>query len=597
MSSFILKKLISEGKNKTKSEVYFSDHLTIIFGASNTGKTYIFKIINFIFGDSKLDISKNCGYNTFSLEIEYENKPIVFTRKINSKMISVVSEYPDIHTDTYTIDLDGEKPINTIFLKLLGINDCFKVPYNKNCEMKRFTFRSFLHLMMIKETEIERATSIILPKETTNKTFFLSHLLFLLYLQDFSSFDPDEKDNVKRAKKDAIKGYITDKLLFTQQRIAELNKLIDLETCINVKERIQFLNDELQKIENAIKDILQNGQELLQKIQEKNEKMTECNMLINRFEALESQYLSDIKRLSFIAESNQLMASENKLQTCPFCNHVVEDTIYTIDIETFKQEIIRIKNQLDDLLSTKNYVLMEKDVTKNEIIALSEEKKKLDKLINTELRTKQNNLSHQIECFEEYIRLTSELDILNKINTEWENDLDYLDKKIEKKTVYKPLELFPSNFENDISKIVQDILKECNFQKYYTAKFSTRTFDIEINGGTKDSNGKGYVAFFNSVLILAIRKYIYDISSIKLPFYIIDTPLLGLDVGDAEINHENIRIGIYQYFMKSVNQSQLIIIDNKKDMPNLNFNQQYIHLVYYSHNEKDRYGYFIDHRD
>lgn len=89
----------------------------------------------------------------------------------------------------------------------------------------------------------------------------------------------------------------------------------------------------------------------------------------------------------------------------------------------------------------------------------------------------------------------------------------------------------------------------------------------------------------------------YDISSIKLPFYIIDTPLLGLDVGDDEINPENIRIVIYEYFMKSVNQSQLIIIDNKKDMPDLNFNKHNIHLEYYSHNEKDRYGYFIDHSD
>ena len=58
----------------------------------------------------------------------------------------------------------------------------------------------------------------------------------------------------------------------------------------------------------------------------------------------------------------------------------------------------------------------------------------------------------------------------------------------------------------------------------------------------------------------------YDNARIKPSFYIIDTPLLGLDVGHTHINKNNLTLGIYNYFINSMDQSQLIIIENEKDL-------------------------------
>ena len=89
------------------------------------------------------------------------------------------SDYDGIESGIYSTDNEKENNINLVYLKLFDIYEEFKVPFNRYCLMKRFTLRMFLHMLMINEKEIERDNSIILPKESINKTYFLSHLLYL----------------------------------------------------------------------------------------------------------------------------------------------------------------------------------------------------------------------------------------------------------------------------------------------------------------------------------------------------------------------------------------------------------------------------------
>ncbi len=600
MNNIFIKQIIAKGKNKRDSMIEFSPKLSIIYGASNTGKTYIFKIINYIFGSKNLDIKANTGYTHFEMIISYDENSIVFSRNLNSDKIIVDSDLPSVKSGTYFIDLDSESPINNVFLKLLGINEPFKVPYNKNCEMKRFTLRSFIHMLMIYEKDTERDLSIILPKETTNRTYFLSHLLYLLYEQDFSNYDPDEKDTIKRAKKTAVKDYINAKITEIQSRVDEIkNNPCILSDSINPTETIDNLSNELSIIQNKIEQSITNGKQILNSINEMNESITDCDIILNRYNSLESQYLSDIKRLSFIVESTSIVQNSQENSICPFCNNHFHEEIPKTNIDSISSEIIRIKNQLNDLKDSKNDVLFEKEQTLAKITELKEEYKQLSHEVNDSLKKQEQDLKYKLNTFQQYIRLTSELNSMRLMTDTWNNDLTNLDKKIEHKTVYKPHELFPSSFEQDITAIIRDILKSCNLPKYETAHFSLKSFDIEINGNTKSANGKGLTAFYNTILVLAFRKYLYDKAIIKPFFYVIDTPLLGLDVGKDEYKEANIRKGIYRYFVNSMNQSQLIIIENEKDLPNINYDVNGIKFHYYSHNKDNetRYGFLLDFED
>lgn len=599
MSKFYIKKLTAYGENKKESSIEFSPYLTIICGASNTGKTYIFKCIKYLFGSDKLEIKVNSGYTKFSMVLCVNNNDITFTREINSSDIEVISNYKDIENGIYSTDYEKENNINSIYLRLFGIYEDFKVPYNRNCEMKRFTLRMFLHMLMINEKEIERDLSIVLPKETTNKTYFLSHLLYLLYETDFSVYDPEDSEKTKRIKKAAISKYINDKLFALKERSEALKSNPSFNPNYDIDKELQLLTVRLNYIETQLNETFINGQALLKDITERNERLNECNILLNRYISLESQFTSDIQRLTFISESSSILKDETESNKCPHCNQTLStNNEFDVNIDTINAEIYRITSQLDGLMEIKNELLEEIDTLNDSLNELQQKKNEVDTLINTVLKPEKRDIENKINTFKEYISVQSELKTLESFDRQWNDDLEDLNKKQQKKTSYNPFELFNIGFINDITREIQTILKVCDHPRPTSASFSMRSFDIEINNNPKSTNGKGFTAFYNTTLVLAFRKYLYETARIKPPFYIIDTPLLGLDVGHTHVNKNNLTQGIYNFFVNSVNQSQLIIIENEKDMPNININNPKIKYYDFTHDEDEgRYGFLLDFKD
>ena len=592
-----LKSLQASGLNKRDSIIEFSPYLTIISGASNTGKTYIFKCIKYILGSDKLEIKTNSGYTSFSLVICKNGYDIKFTRKIKSNDVSVSSEYETIESGLYSTDNEKENNINSVYLRLFNIEEDFKVPFNKNCVMKRFTLRMFLHMLMINEKEIERDLSIILPKEKINKTYFLSHLLYLLYETDFSSYDPDDSEVNKKIKKAAVSKYINEKIFKLKEQIENLKNNSILNSNYNPNDELKSLNLELKNIEDQLHNTCTNGQYLLKEITEKSEKLNEALMLLNRYSSLESQFTSDIERLTFISECHHSILIENNIFNTNF-QDIKNSPFLELTDSTIDAEILRITSQLDGLLEIKKTISNEIDELNTSISQLKTEKDKADKIINQVLKPAQKNIEEKIDTFQKYITTQEQLKIIESVNNQYEGDLTNLYKKSPRKNTYSPIELFSEKFEDEITVDIQSILKLCGHPKYNTASFSLRNFDIEINGNSKASNGKGFTAFYNTIMILSIRKYLYDNARIKPFFYIIDTPLLGLDVGHTHINKNNLIKGIYNYFLTSMDQSQMIIIDNEKDMPTIELNDSKIKYYNFTHDEDEgRYGFLFDFRD
>lgn len=599
MSKFYIKKLTAYGDNKIESSIEFSPYLTIICGASNTGKTYIFKCIKYLFGSDKLEIKVNSGYTKFSMVLCVNNKDITFTREINSTDIEVISNYEGVENGIYSTDYEKENNINSVYLSLFGIYEEFKVPYNRNCEMKRFTLRMFLHMLMINEKEIERDLSIVLPKETINKTYFLSHLLYLLYETDFSVYDPEDSEKTKRIKKAAISKYINDKLYALKERSEAIKNNPFLDSNYDIDKEIQLLTVRLNYIETQLNETFINGQALLKDITERNERLNECTVLLNRYVSLESQFTSDIQRLSFISESSSILKNEAENNKCPHCNQTLStNNEFNVNIDTINAEIFRITSQLDGLMEIKNELLEEIETLNSSLAELQKKKDEVDTLINTVLKPEKRNIEDKINTFKEYISVQSELKTLESFDRQWNDDLEDLYKKQPKKTIYKPFDSFNVDFSNDITREIQTILKLCDHPRYNSASFNIKSFDIEINNNSKSTNGKGFTAFYNTTLVLAFRKYLYENARIKPPFYIIDTPLLGLDVGHTHIVKNNLTQGIYNYFVNSVNQSQLIIIENEKDMPTINLQNPKVKYYDFTHDEDEgRYGFLLDFKD
>ena len=143
----------------------------------------------------------------------------------------------------------------------------------------------------------------------------------------------------------------------------------------------------------------------------------------------------------------------------------------------------------------------------------------------------------------------------------------------EAKLQYHPRERFDDKFRKTIDKYYKEILRECSYTPPpSTARFNISDFDVEIDGHKKSAHeGQGYTSFVNSVTALAFRRYLAHDGKYYPGFLIIDTPLLGLDQGVEDAAPESMRAGLFKYFMNHQDEGQLIIIENSRNLPDLDY--------------------------
>ncbi len=127
------------------------------------------------------------------------------------------------------------------------------------------------------------------------------------------------------------------------------------------------------------------------------------------------------------------------------------------------------------------------------------------------------------------------------------------------------------------------------------------TFDLEVNGYAKEnSHGKGYWAFINTVLGLTLRQYLQEDAIYKPGLFVVDTPLLGLDQGVEDNDPTSMRTALFQYFIDNQSEGQIIVVENTKDLPDLDYEVggakviEFTQDKYKSKYKESRYGFLHD---
>ncbi|WP_031420048.1 hypothetical protein [Lachnoclostridium phytofermentans] len=129
-------------------------------------------------------------------------------------------------------------------------------------------------------------------------------------------------------------------------------------------------------------------------------------------------------------------------------------------------------------------------------------------------------------------------------------------------------------------------------------------FDLLVNGDFKsDSHGKGYHSFINTVAGLSLRQYFIEKSKYNPGLFIVDTPLHGFDEGVTEDDKESMKFNLFQYFINHCDVGQTIIVENKRNLPKIDFESAGIRIIDFTHDNyvsefKDsRYGFLLDARE
>lgn len=588
---FHLSTLSLRGKGKKNAEVTFYQGLNLISGASNTGKTFIFQCIDFIFGgrDVPKNIDERKGYDLVLLELRTYNRRILTLRRdfADKKMYKYECELNEID-NIAPIEIknqhDKEDPDNVSTILL----DICKAPYKNVVKNQKgitvsFSFRDFVHISMLSEKRIIDSISPIYPEDSmyTNTKSKSAFRTIMTGKDDTFYSENNQKKDVKlgaKAKLEIVESMILD----TRISIEEISRELEGRNF-----DIEEFEREINNLENQITDknstlnTLQMARDSqwreLQKI--KSEKMLLVES-VKRFKLLRKNYELDLERLDFIEEA--IFFTEQLVDVkCPVCDSPFKTE--EVDVKNgILAELKKTRMQLSDLISTITETQEKEHVMSLKIKEIKTVLEKIDQIIEGELQPIifefKNKIENLIDLRDKFKMMEFNKDKLEKLIKDQEELKDKINAKKAK-----------VEFSNDInqnslklfSQIVQDILTDWQLEEVINVKFDDVKKDIVINGKDKEGFGKGYASILNSAFVMGVLKYAIKLGLPHPKIIILDSPLTTYKEKDVkeDSSKQEVKEEVKNAFFESLNNYkenvQFIILENiepkKEIQKNINY--------------------------
>lgn len=591
--SFYIEKIIVTGSGKTDSIIELSNGVNIIYGPSNTGKTYIVKCIDYMFGSEREPIDISTGYQYIKIIVRTQCGTITMSRKIGENKIEVSSNDNNVPSGKYATKASRtnyDKTINSVWLSLIGINDLHLVISNENYKKQILSWRTFSHMFMLTETKIISEYSAILSGRDTSNTAVIASLIFLLSGQDFAETETKDTKEIKEAKKNAVKAYINKELFRLSERNQELLAQLKENPNIDIAVEIEKIMAEISTNEKRINSSIEENQKILAQLYEKNENLSECNVLLNRYDELTTQYDADLKRLNFIVDGEANLNASFSTH-CPFCDGEVVVKKNQNYIDAAKSDYKKIKLQAKDLESASQELRSEKLSLEQEIGTLMAKKKSIEELIEKELKPQVFNLKEKLSTYKDAIECQKEIDILKKLSEQKTADMIENDTDEESELKFKVKEHLDYSFINELSNGIKSFLENCNYDNLLSVIFDKADMDIVINGKKKSSNGKGYNAYFNSVVAIVLSRYMESKAKYSPDFLVLDSPILSLKEKETKKPSETMRNTLFENIVDNQKGIQTIVIEN--EIPEINYKDANI-IHFTKEKNNGRYGFLLD---
>lgn len=591
--SFYIEKIIVTGSGKTDSIIELSNGVNIIYGPSNTGKTYIVKCIDYMFGSEREPIDISTGYQYIKIIVRTQCGTITMSRKIGENKIEVSSNDNNVPSGKYATKASRtnyDKTINSVWLSLIGINDLHLVISNENYKKQILSWRTFSHMFMLTETKIISEYSAILSGRDTSNTAVIASLIFLLSGQDFAETETKDTKEIKEAKKNAVKAYINKELFRLSERNQELLAQLKENPNIDIAVEIEKIMAEISTNEKRINSSIEENQKILAQLYEKNENLSECNVLLNRYDELTTQYDADLKRLNFIVDGEANLNTSFSTH-CPFCDGEVVVKKNQNYIDAAKSDYKKIKLQAKDLESASKELRSEKLSLEQEIGTLMAKKKSIEELIEKELKPQVFNLKEKLSTYKDAIECQKEIDILKKLSEQKIADMIENDTDEESELKFKVKEHLDYSFINELSNGIKSFLENCNYDNLLSVIFDKADMDIVINGKKKSSNGKGYNAYFNSVVAIVLSRYMESKAKYSPDFLVLDSPILSLKEKETKKPSETMRNTLFENIVDNPKGIQTIVIEN--EIPEINYKDANI-IHFTKEKNNGRYGFLLD---
>lgn len=588
-NSFFIRHLSFTGPHKPKAILKFDRGLNVIYGASDTGKSFVLEAIDFMFGGTEelRDIPERVGYDRIFLGIEtLEKEKFTLLRPVDGgafrAFVGLHEEYPD---NLEGLDLALKRPsrtkkdnakkndnISAYLLSKIGLEQK-SLRKNAQGDTEILSIRGLSHLCLINEGDIQKKSSPIESGDVIFKTKEYSIFKLLLSGVDDSALQPTEKNTVVQSR--------GAKLEIIEEMLTEYQKRVD-----NLGETPDTLNEQLETLETSIerqRDSLQESETVYRGLADQRSiqrrklefglsRKTEIQEILARFYLLKEHYQSDILRLEGIFEAGVLVQSMQETM-CPLCGakpehqHLGEDcagNLESVKLAASKErdKILRLQVELD---ATIKQLKKEEAAFDKMLPGIEKDLFVLDGRITTISPSLTEKRSSYSELIEKKSSIRSSLmlwDQIEDLNTRKSN----LQKTIElTSTGDGQVSGLSSSVVYKFSTKIESILKKWHFPDTQQVYFDELSKDLVISGKKRGARGKGMRAITHAAFTIGLLEYCRDNSLPHLGLTVLDTPLLAYrepENTEDDLRNTDVQDKFYEYLARWKDR-QVIIIENE----------------------------------
>ncbi len=598
------------GENVAETVVRFKPGINIVHGPSDTGKTYLAKTIKYMLAGSTKPFATETGYSVITMVLRTDEGKVKLTRNIGSLRTTVTADHNfGILHDDYAIQPtegnENELTVSDILLRLLGINERKAVLTNQYGSRKPLTWKTFSDTLHRSESRITSEESIF----STAKYATLSAFLTLFYDQDLSLLPEHDDPADIKIRKDILVPVLDEKLTHVQNQLSLLqDQLLEIGDR-DVSQEITTLSKQLEQL-NQIQDQTRDAlTRITNNIATAEQELAVRSMSARHYDDLASVYIGNIKRLTFVSDAQAAIEGLEPQATCPFCDNPLEEQQETDYRHAAQAEAETIAEDLEELSTVRTSLDQHVSVLQQRLKDLRNEQRKIERQLAQAVLPQISRVRDQIRSLESHQSALTEFKMLETEHEELNEQLGELINPPEPDADFNPVERFPNSFYMEMTRYIRTILTETHYPDAERAFFDPNGFDIKIGAKPKRLHGKGYRAFFNTILVLALRQYIHEHALHKPSIVVLDTPTLGLEHqkssdGLVTSRDDNGRPktgllrNLFDHMADTGNHGQLIILNNTDVTPSTHFDDENAtELIFGEHDESDRPGLLIDIRE
>lgn len=605
---FIFRKLVLKGENDLISKIEFKRGINVVFGPTNTGKSYILDCMDYMLGgrDAPEKIEEVNGYENIFLEIE-SNSGGIYTlerslsggsfNKYDCAIDEIKKALPEKLAQKHTKNPNN---ISSFLLTLAGFKEPeIFVKKNKNNELQRFTYRTFNKWLLIDEIRILTKDSPIYSDNNKTKTAEESAFEFILTNIDNTTLKQNvnissSSNGINRAKIEII-----DTLISELELEISCTQLISTQD--NINENIEKLISKRSGLSSEIGVLSskrKNSWEVIQKV--KSEILTNKELL-KRFYLLQEQYENDKERLNFLIEGEHYFSLLN-FERCPQCHQSVQTgenlECHHIASErqlSYRTELGKILNHLEDLKHTIEQMEQELLQYNSKLFDYEITYQKLCDKLDLQLSPQNEFLETEIKALlmeqNEITKFIQKENTFNKMLTEKKKLLDLIDSTIDDNDVEGTTNKSIDDSINKLCNSIKLYLKGWNYPGSAEVSFDNESKDILISNKHRRLFGKGYRSISYSAFLLGLMKYCIDKALPHPRSLILDSPITSYKEEDSpeEKTSTEIQEKFFEFLLESDSNNQIIIFENKKPSKNIIGKINFIEFT--KNNKVGRYGF------